>query len=171
MMARFGINATKPWSAQLDLFRDVAPVAEPSVSPSTLADAASPVRHRPLESEWRFASKFCTKSGWRKLLADRHLTRLEYVGDAVLNAMHRYQQEDQIDWKIARTILTELGSIDPGVGQFSDEDMIVAVCEQVFFNAQDREELAWQRIHAWELGLVRYRKGLAEPTDPRRAAA
>lgn len=226
----FGINATKPWSTQLDLFRDVAPqpnqVAEPV--PATPAELTKPplalanygpwpgvtgrswlhmfalhrhtdghvytihpafddapwldahaeaLGYRPVyaecmsarrnEGEHRFAWDFCTKTGWRELLRNRHLTRSYCIGEAVLRAMHRSKRPDQIDFRIARAILTELGSIDPGVGHFSDEDMVVAVCEQMFFNTESREELAWQRIHAWELGLVRYRKGLAEPTDPR----
>lgn len=123
------------------------------------------------ETEARFASDFCSKTGWRELLDNRHLTTPRDILNEVASGMHRYRCDDGIDFRIARTLMLEIGSADPGVGAFTEDQMVSAVCEQVFFKARNFEDLTWQRIHAWELGLVRFRKGLAEPTIGWKTAA
>ncbi|MBJ6986045.1 hypothetical protein [Devosia sp. MC521] len=125
------------------------------------------------QGEARFAGEFCNTAGWRELMANRHLTTPRWILEHVARGLHyslSCEPRFRLDHGSARAIMLELGSVDPGVGTFSDEDMIVAVCEQVFFNTDDLEELTWQRIHAWQLGLVRYRKSLAEPVEQRKSA-
>jgi hypothetical protein len=123
------------------------------------------------EGEGRFASDFCTTRGWHELLEFRHLTTPRRILEAVADGVYRYQNPDtarRLDHASARDILLALGAKEPDY--CTDAEMIDAVVSQDFFDPKDLLEVAWKRIHAWELGLVRYRKGIAEPVEQRMAA-